>query len=275
MPHTSLRPFSLLSLAACAALLACDGDDDPGGGGAVTKQDAGQADGKKDASDDLCQEIGKPAGCDLCGELGWYGDGACDDFCSQPDPDCGGVAQPSASCRTAAAALLAELGPLSSSAGTVASFELVDALSDHELIRATMTPDPDAEPGSEPEQWMINAETLGGDPCLIYGAQLVSQEIDLQDQGGAPVGKPSAACSDAAKAAITAVADVDGQSPALGAVELVDGFSDRELLRVSLTDDDGDADSYLVNTESLGGDPCLVYGLQLRSQQIDLRVGTR
>ncbi|MFO0632088.1 MAG: hypothetical protein U0168_04480 [Nannocystaceae bacterium] len=264
----------MLPLAALAALLACDGDEPSADTDAVTKHDAGQADGKKDASDDLCAEIGKPAGCDLCQELGWYGDGACDDFCSQPDPDCGGAPQPSASCRSAAGELLSQLGELSSTPGTVASFELVDAFSDHELIRATMTPAADADPDAAVEQWMINAETLGGDPCLIYGAQLVSQEIDLQDSGAKPAGKPSAACGDAAEAAVQAVATVNGQSPKLGAVALLDGFSDRELLRVSLTNDDGDGDSYLVNTESLGGDPCLVYGLQLRSQQVDLRSTT-
>ena len=25
---------------------------------------------------------------DFCGESGWYADGVCDDFCSEPDPDC-------------------------------------------------------------------------------------------------------------------------------------------------------------------------------------------
>lgn len=32
----------------------------------------------------------------------------------------------------------------------------------------------------------------------------------------------------------------------------------------------GDDDSYLVSAETLGGAPCLVYGLQLHSQEIDL-----
>jgi hypothetical protein len=89
---------------------------------------------------------------------------------------------------------------------------------------------------------------------------------------GALITLPAVAADKAKNAG--AVATVNGQSPKLGAVALLDGFSDRELLRVSLTNDDGDGDSYLVNTESLGGDPCLVYGLQLRSQQVDLRSTT-
>ncbi len=29
-------------------------------------------------------------GPDYCAEFGWYGDGTCDDFCAEPDPDCSG-----------------------------------------------------------------------------------------------------------------------------------------------------------------------------------------
>ena len=31
---------------------------------------------------------GKADGVDLCADTGWYGDGECDTFCGQPDPDC-------------------------------------------------------------------------------------------------------------------------------------------------------------------------------------------
>ncbi len=31
---------------------------------------------------------GKADGVDLCADTGWYGDGECDVFCGQPDPDC-------------------------------------------------------------------------------------------------------------------------------------------------------------------------------------------
>ena len=42
----------------------------------ITKADARAAGGKSDS------------GVDLCELLSWYGDGICDDFCVQPDPDC-------------------------------------------------------------------------------------------------------------------------------------------------------------------------------------------
>src|SRR5688572_13131312 len=43
----------------------------------ITKDEARQLGGK---SDD---------GTDYCALFGWYGDGICDDFCPNPDPDCG------------------------------------------------------------------------------------------------------------------------------------------------------------------------------------------
>jgi hypothetical protein len=57
----------------------------------VSKADAAQA--KADGwTSDLCGELGLDADCDICEELGWYGDGECDDFCDQTDTaDCGGV----------------------------------------------------------------------------------------------------------------------------------------------------------------------------------------
>lgn len=46
--------------------------------------------GKADAVARLCEDAGLPDDCDICDVRGWYGDGECDDFCSAPDPDCGG-----------------------------------------------------------------------------------------------------------------------------------------------------------------------------------------
>jgi len=39
----------------------------------------------------LCVELGFTPECDLCTELGWYDDGVCDDFCTEPDIDCLGT----------------------------------------------------------------------------------------------------------------------------------------------------------------------------------------
>jgi hypothetical protein len=80
----SLRLLALF-LAACAA------DRAPTPELAKGEILRGKADGP-----DLCRKIGAPPGCDLCDELGWYGDDDCDEdlieagLCDGPDPDCDG-----------------------------------------------------------------------------------------------------------------------------------------------------------------------------------------
>lgn len=75
---------NLISLiAGCCLLAAC---------GSVEPEPTGPTD---DASS---EQLSKPEarnraakadnGIDYCAELGWYGDGICDDFCAMPDPDC-------------------------------------------------------------------------------------------------------------------------------------------------------------------------------------------
>lgn len=80
---------------------------------------------------------------------------------------------------------------------------------------------------------------------------------------------PSKACGAIARKAVAAVEQVNGAKVKITRVELVDGFSDRELVRVSVKRN-GEKDSYLVSTESMGGAPCYAYGLQRRSQEIAL-----
>ena len=48
------------------------------------------------ATRDGIRQLGGKAdnGSDLCDLLGWYGDGICDPFCLDPDPDCEGVDDP-------------------------------------------------------------------------------------------------------------------------------------------------------------------------------------
>lgn len=36
----------------------------------------------------LCEKLTGSPDCDLCQEMGWYGDGGCDTFCDSHDPDC-------------------------------------------------------------------------------------------------------------------------------------------------------------------------------------------
>lgn len=68
-PQTLLSSFLLLSLAACTSAP----DDAP-----ISKADARAQAGKADS------------GFDFCEAFDWYGDGICDDFCLNPDPDCDG-----------------------------------------------------------------------------------------------------------------------------------------------------------------------------------------
>jgi hypothetical protein len=79
MTNTASLTASLLVLVS-----ACAGTGDTN---LPTKSELG---GKSDAdTSEVCRRVGQPADCDICEEMGWYGDGTCDSFCKNPDPDCG------------------------------------------------------------------------------------------------------------------------------------------------------------------------------------------
>lgn len=61
-------------MSACLMMSACVFSDSPGKPGALTKEAA--------------KKIANP-GEDLCDVYNWYGDGECDTFCENADPDCG------------------------------------------------------------------------------------------------------------------------------------------------------------------------------------------
>lgn len=75
LPRLNLSTLFCLSI----LLLACGADEPPEDG--VTKEEAADAHGKSD-------------GHDFCLANGWYGDGICDTFCLEHDPDCGPEPQP-------------------------------------------------------------------------------------------------------------------------------------------------------------------------------------
>ena len=67
-----LRKLLVLAVIATGCADPDDGDKP------LSKEEAAKLHGKSDSFGDLC---------DL---YGWYGDGTCDTFCVNPDPDCGG-----------------------------------------------------------------------------------------------------------------------------------------------------------------------------------------
>jgi len=69
----------LFGLPLAASLLACGGAQPTAPMDAPSKDQVARdaVEGKSDFSLDWCQA------------KGWYGDGECDTFCDQPDPDCG------------------------------------------------------------------------------------------------------------------------------------------------------------------------------------------
>ncbi|PKN39530.1 MAG: hypothetical protein CVU63_15530 [Deltaproteobacteria bacterium HGW-Deltaproteobacteria-20] len=74
-----MKTFALSTSLFALLLAACSSSTEPSdsqSGAAMSKDDA-RAAGKADQGTDYCEEFG------------WYGDGECDDFCLQPDPDCG------------------------------------------------------------------------------------------------------------------------------------------------------------------------------------------
>jgi hypothetical protein len=77
-----------VALVCSMALLGCASSDDDLAAPDKADVSAGKADGV-----DMCAKFGFPAGCDLCAEFEWYGDGECDDslfaagICAMPDTD--------------------------------------------------------------------------------------------------------------------------------------------------------------------------------------------
>lgn len=141
--------------------------------------------------------------------------------------------------------------------------ELADGFSDRELVRVSF------KRGADRDSYMVSTESMGGSPCYVYGLQVKSQQTDLSSDSGQvlnPSG-PSQECGAVAIAAVKAIAEVNETTITVTSTELADGFSDRELVRVKVQLWDGSTDSYLVNTESMGGSPCYVYGLQVKSQE--------
>jgi hypothetical protein len=176
-----------------------------------------------------------------------------------PSRECGAVA------RKAALALETINGDKSK----VSRAELTDGHSDRELVRISIKR-PSAWRAKK-DSYLVSTESMGGSPCYVYGLSVKSSSTDLTDPGSV-VGAASQECAAVARQAVLAVANVNEQRITIVGTELADGFSDHELVRVKIRSSAGANDSYVVDTESLGGSPCLVYGVQLKSEEgIDLK----
>jgi hypothetical protein len=171
---------------------------------------------------------------------------------------------PSKECGAVARSAVEALEALNGDQTTISRVELVEGFSDNELIRVSVSR------AGKDDSYLVDTESMGGSPCFVYGLQIKTQAIDLSDDGAPSSDRPSTVCGETALNAVKALTKVNGDSITIGESELVAAHSDHELVRVNFTDGQGRPDSYLVNTESMGGDPCLVYGLQLRSEEMDL-----
>lgn len=175
-----------------------------------------------------------------------------------PSRECGAVA------RKAALAL----EQINGDSARVSKAELVDAHSDSEMVRVSIRRKTQWK--ATRDSYLVSTESLGGSPCWVYGLQVKSEAIDMTDDGKVLASSPSAECVAVAEKAVHAIEKLNGHTVTVTSTELADGHSDRELVRVKILDAHGAADSYLVNTESLGGSPCLVYGLELKSEATGL-----
>ena len=75
-----------LSLAACNG--SAESEDSIAAEKAALQAEGGKADSANSANAKICKALGKRRNCDVCALKGWYGDGECDTFCKNPDPDC-------------------------------------------------------------------------------------------------------------------------------------------------------------------------------------------
>jgi hypothetical protein len=204
-------------------------------------------------------------GTDICAKNGWYGDRECDTFCPEFDiADCFGQ-EPDDSCMSASDDVITKLEAQNGRTVTIGKHGLLNAYSNREMFEVAIARD-----GNASDWYLVNSEAMGTDRCLVYGLELKSDPADLRDTGTAATGMPSSVCAAAAVAAVSIVQTENDETAQTGQPELVTANSDRELIRLPFVSGDK-ADSYLVDSESPSGNPCMVDGLQLKSEQINLQ----
>lgn len=168
-------------------------------------------------------------------------------------------------CRDVAIAAVRKLEAQNGWSRPVKGAFLASAHSDGELIRVLVDGD----------SYLVNTESLGGDPCKVYGLSLATEAQPLNDatpDAGIDQDATSDSCKAAAKAVITSLEGLNDYGVQLGKFTLVAAHSDREIFSVSVKRDAGAVteDTYVVNAETFGGDPCMIYGLQAQSDAVDL-----
>lgn len=161
-------------------------------------------------------------------------------------------------CDDAARAAVLELAHVNEETVAVTRTEATtSATADRSLVRVHVT-----------TSWLGGVESFlvatepAGDACSVTSLQRSSASIDLSGGGPAWSASPTAVCREVAFAAVTALSAKNGHPATPSGAELISAMWDHELLRVSATEADGSTSRWIVNTESMGGSPCYVYGLQ-------------
>lgn len=175
-------------------------------------------------------------------------------------------------CRAVAIKAVKKLEGINGWNRPIAGVYFVNGHSDRELLRVVVN----GTEGALADSYLVNTESLGGDPCHVYGLSLQSESQSLDDaqpMPGIDQGGTSDSCKKASKKAIQALEGANGYGVQILVTSLIAAHSDREILTVKVKRTGGGApelDTYVVNAETYGGDPCMIYGLQRQSQAIDI-----
>lgn len=133
---------------------------------ACSVQDASEPTDPAKMTKEQAQKLsGKADGFDWCEALDWYGDGICDAWCPQPDPDCGGDPEPS--CASIGGQCLSSPIDVTFAADCEADFDMVDGDGTcGDVINLSCCVPGDDGGGEEPT-------------CASLGGQCLSSPIDV------------------------------------------------------------------------------------------------
>jgi hypothetical protein len=115
---------------------------------------------------------GKADGIDVCDWLGWYGDGICDPWCPQPDPDCG----PAPTCASLGGQCLRSPIDVTFAASCEADYGMVAVNATCEAINLSCCIEGDDGADDDEEDDDAPGDGAG---CVTAGGQCLSSPIDF------------------------------------------------------------------------------------------------